>query len=60
MQKICRLQDEGQLSNAALAPLLKAAMVSLSGPPAVAHRSRRSKVANGPGQISILARPATT
>jgi len=34
VQKICRhLQDEGQLSNAALAPLLKAAVLRLAGKP---------------------------
>jgi integrase len=38
VQKICRrLQDEGQLSNAALTPLLKAAVVSLTGKPVVAR-----------------------
>jgi len=37
-QKICRrLQDEGQLSNATLAPLLKTAVVSLAGRPVVAR-----------------------
>jgi integrase len=36
VQKICRrLQDEGQLSNATLTPLLKAAVVSLAGKPVV-------------------------
>jgi hypothetical protein len=36
VQKICRrLQDDGQLSNAALTPLLKAAVVSLAGKPVV-------------------------
>jgi len=37
-QKICRrLQDEGQLSNATLAPLLKTAVISLAGRPVVAR-----------------------
>jgi hypothetical protein len=38
VQKICRrLQDDGQLSNAALMPLLKAAVASLAGKPVVAR-----------------------
>jgi hypothetical protein len=38
VQKICRrLQDDSQLSNAALTPLLKAAVASLAGKPVVAR-----------------------
>jgi integrase len=56
VQKICRrLQDEGQLSNAALMPLLKAAVVSLAGKPVVARAA--PEVPASPSKLPIAQQP---
>jgi integrase len=56
VQKICRrLQDEGQLSNAALTPLLKAAVVSLAGKPVVARVA--PEVPASPSKLPIAQQP---
>ena len=56
VQKICRrLQDENQLSNAALAPLLKAAVVSLAGRPVVARPA--PEVPANPSTLPIAQQP---
>jgi integrase len=56
VQKICRrLQDDGQLSNAALTPLLKAAVASLAGKPVVARAA--SEAPASPSALPIAQQP---
>lgn len=56
VQKICRrLQDEGQLSNAALVPLLKAAVVGLAGKPVVARAAPTAPAS--PSALPIAQQP---